>query len=197
MFRACVWMQGWSAQGTKWGINRCCSGFLKDPQRAFDECHKHPVLGGSVQVIARSRAMPRWVCADCCRHSSNFALRSFCGSETLSHKTPAATRSNAAAREQAFRLITCLRMLRTKKALKYCTREFATERPAANSTAYCIKIKAACKFGVSLPQQPQKICNFGFTGLAMVKLPEKRLSLQVKKVLHFNPCSLFFLQLLP
>ena len=119
MFRACVWMQGWSAQGTKWGINRCCSGFLKDPQRAFDEFHKRPLFGGSVHVDARSRAMPRCVCADYCKHSSNFALRSFCGtsSETLSHKTPAAIRSNAAARGQAFRLITCLRMLRTRKLL--------------------------------------------------------------------------------
>ena len=71
----------------------------------------------------------RWICTSYCKVpcnakmclcrllQSNFALRSFCGSETLSHKTPAATRSNAAARGQAFRLITCLRMLRTRKLL--------------------------------------------------------------------------------
>ena len=59
-----------------------------------------------------------------------------------------------------------------KKALK-CS-NMILERPAENSAGHY----TACKFGVSLPQQPQKICNFGFTGLALV--PHERLSLQLE-----------------
>ena len=67
-----------------------------------------------------------------------------------------------------------------KKVLKRSN--MILERPAANSTGHY----AACKFGVSLPQQPQKICKVGYTGLALVKLSEKTLSLQFEQVLHFE-----------
>ena len=82
----------------------------------------------------------------------NFGLQSlydlFDG-ETLSNKPPAAIRSNAEG---------------------WCW------RTSTNSTAYWLD--TACKVRVSLPQQLHNICNFGFAGLTMVKLPEKRLSLQ-------------------
>ena len=82
----------------------------------------------------------------------NFGLQSLYDlydGETLSDKPPAATRSNAEG---------------------WCW------RTSTNSTAYWID--TACKVRVSLPQQLHNICNFGFAGLTMVKLPEKRLSLQ-------------------
>ena len=57
-----------------------------------------------------------------------------------------------------------------KKVLK-CS-NMILERHATNSTGHY----TAYKSRVSLPQQPQNFCNFGFTGLALVKLSHEGVS---------------------
>ena len=57
MFRACVWMQGWAVQGTKWASTDAAQVPSHILEELSSNVNNFGLLGGSVHVDARSRAM--------------------------------------------------------------------------------------------------------------------------------------------